>query len=221
MILIGMFDSPFTRRVAISASLLGIPFEHRSWSVGKDFDRIRVYNPLGRVPALVLDDGETLVESAMILDWLDEQVGPQRALLPASGATRRQALNFIALATGAADKGIHIVIDRVFRPEEKRHAPWTDRCRVQIEGAFAELDRLCAATVDSKWLLGDAMTQADITLACYITYLRGAVPMDLAAWPSLRTCVERCEALPVFQKFYIPFDAPVPNQVGPNEALPA
>ena len=88
MILIGMFDSPFTRRVAISATLLGISFEHRNWSVGKDFERIREYNPLGRVPTLVLDGGETLVESAMILDWLDEQVGPTRALLPASGAAR-------------------------------------------------------------------------------------------------------------------------------------
>ena len=81
MILIGMFDSPFTRRVAISATLLGIPFEHRNWSVGKDFERIRRYNPLGRVPTLVLDSGEALVESAMILDWLDQQIGPARAIV--------------------------------------------------------------------------------------------------------------------------------------------
>ena len=221
MILIGMFDSPFTRRVAISATVLGIPFEHRSWSVGKDFDRIREYNPLGRVPALVLDDGETLVESAMILDWLDQQVGPQRALLPASGAARTQALTFIALATGAADKGIHIVIERAFRPEEKRHAPWTDRCRVQVHGALAELDRLCTTTADSKWLIGEAMTQADITLACYATYLRDAVPLDLSTYPALHARATRCEALPVFQQFYLPFYTPVPNQAGPNEAQPA
>jgi len=216
MILIGMFDSPFTRRVAISATLLGMPFEHRNWSVGKDFERIREYNPLGRVPTLVLDDGETLVESAMILDWLDEQVGPACALLPASGAARRQALNILALATGAADKGIHIVIERAFRPEEKRHAPWTDRCRVQVHGALAELDRLCAAAGEQPWLLGDAMTQADITLACYATYLRDAVPLELSAYPALQARVGRCEALPVFQQFYVPFYTPVPNQ-----ALPA
>lgn len=215
MILIGMFDSPFVRRVAVSASLLGMPFEHRNWSVGRDFDRIRAYNPLGRVPTLVLDDGETLIESAMILDWLDEQAGPARALLPASGAARRKALTLMAVATGAADKGIHLVIERVFRPEEKRHAPWADRCRVQIDGACAELDRLCAAAGDSAWLLGDTMTQADITLACYITYLRDAVPLDLAAWPALRARVARCEALPVFAQFYIPFDAPVPAKAQP------
>src|SRR5450631_410699 len=50
MILIGMFDSPFVRRVAVSLNVLGIPFEHRDWSVGKDLDRIREFNPLGRVP---------------------------------------------------------------------------------------------------------------------------------------------------------------------------
>jgi len=215
MILIGMFDSPFTRRVAISANLLGIPFEHRSWSVGKDFDRIREFNPLGRVPALVLDDGETLVESAMILDWLDEQVGPQRALMPASGTARRKAQHLIALATGAADKGIHIVIERAFRPEEKRHAPWIDRCRVQVHGALIELDRLCVAAGDSTWLIGDAMTQADITLACYATYLRDAVPLDLSAYPALSARAARCEALPVFQQFYMPFYTPVPHKVQP------
>ncbi len=212
MILIGMFDSPFTRRVAISATLLGIPFEHRNWSVGKDFDRIREFNPLGRVPTLVLDDGETLIESAMILDWLDQHVGPARALLPASGAARTHALTFMAIATGAADKGIHLVIERVFRPEEKRHAPWTDRCRVQIDGALAELDRLCAAAGDGAWLFGEAMSQADITLACYVTYLCDAVPLELSAYPALQVRVDRCEALPAFKQFYIPFDAPVSSE---------
>ncbi len=215
MILIGMFDSPFTRRVAISATLLDMAFEHRNWSVGKDFERIREYNPLGRVPALVLDTGETLVESAMILDHLDQVAGPERALLPAGGAARREALQIIALATGAADKGIHIVIERAFRPEEKRHAPWTDRCRVQVDGALAELDRLCATIADRKWLVGDAMTQADITLACYATYLRDAVPLDLSVYPALHARAARCEALPVFQQFYIPFYTPVPNQAQP------
>ena len=64
MILIGMFDSPFVRRVAVSMQLVGKTFEHRNWSVGKDFERIREHNPVGRVPTLVLDDGEALPEFA-------------------------------------------------------------------------------------------------------------------------------------------------------------
>src|SRR5512147_2321297 len=98
MLLIGMFDSPFVRRVAVSMKVLGIPFEHANWSVGKDFDRIREYNPLGRVPTLVTDDRLKLMESSAILDYLDERVGPERALLPRSGPERRAALNLMAMA---------------------------------------------------------------------------------------------------------------------------
>ena len=210
MILIGMFDSPYVRRVAIAMTLLGLEFEHRNWSVGKDFDRIREYSPIGRVPALVLDSGEVLAESAMILDYLDSLAGPQRALLPVEGSARRQALRVIGLATGAADKAIMIVIERVFRPEEKRHAPWTDRCLVQAEGALAELDKQCAAR-EGQWLVGDAMTLADITVTCNATYVREAVPLDLSTYPALLAHVARCEALPIFARFHVPFDAPAPT----------
>lgn len=209
MILIGMFDSPYVRRVAIAMTLLGLEFEHRNWSVGKDFDRIREYSPIGRVPALVLDSGEVLAESAMILDYLDSLVGPQRALLPVEGVARRHALRLIGLATGAADKGIMIVIERVFRPEEKRHAPWTDRCLLQAQGALAELEKHCAAR-NGQWLVGETMTLADITVTCSATYVREAVPLDLGAYPHLLAHVERCEALPVFARFHVPFDAPAP-----------
>ncbi len=214
MILIGMFDSPFVRRVAVSAHLLGFTFEHRNWSVGRDYERIRAYNPLGRVPALVLDSGEVLIESGMILDWLDQQVGEARALLPFTGEGRRKAQHVLAFATGAAEKGIQLVIERVFRPEDKRHAPWVDRCRMQLHGALSELDRLCEAAGTDAWLVGDAMTQADITVACYATYLRDAIPVDLSAYPSLQARVDRCEALEAFRHFYLPFDAPVPVEGG-------
>ena len=137
MLLIGMFDSPFVRRVAVTMKLLQLPFEHANWSVGRDFDRIREYNPLGRVPTLVLANGETLFESAAILDYLDELVGPQRALLPASGPDRRQALKLMAMATGAAEKGVLQVYEGVFRPESKRHEPWLDRLRLQMGASLA------------------------------------------------------------------------------------
>ena len=133
MLLIGMFDSPFVRRVAVTLKLLEIPFEHGNWSVGKDFERIREFNPLGRVPTLVLPNGEKLFESAAILDYLDEFVGAERALLPARGPDRRTALNLMAMATGAAEKGVMQVYEGVFRPESKRHQPWLDRLRAADE----------------------------------------------------------------------------------------
>ncbi len=211
MILIGMYDSSYTRRVAIAMSLYGMPFEHRSWSVGRDFDRIRQYNPLGRAPTLVLDDGEVLTESGMMLDFLDDGVGSERALMPATGIGRRDAQRLIALATGAIDKAVLIVLERIFRPADMHSEAWLSRCRTQVEGALGELDKACAARAGHDWLVGHAMTHADIAVACFCTHLRESLPLDLSPWPALSAHVDRCEALPVFRQHYIPFDAPVPQ----------
>lgn len=202
-----MFDSPFVRRVAISMKLLGIAFEHANWSVGKDFQRIREYNPLGRVPTLVLDSGEALIESAAILDYLDELVGPERALLPRMGIQRRDALRLMAIAIGAAEKGVAQVYERAFRPEEKRHQPWVDRCRTQMLGALTELEKASIARND-QWLLTEKMMQVDITIACVFTFLQDAAKLDASAFPSLLALVTCCEALPEFQGTRLAFFTP-------------
>jgi glutathione S-transferase len=207
MILIGMFDSPYVRRVAVSLRLLGIDFEHRNWSVGADFDRIREFNPLARVPTLVLDDGEVLAESGAILDWLDEHVGPARALLPRGGAERRRSLQIMALATGAADKGVAQLYEGAFRPPEKRHAPWVARCRTQMEAGLAALDRLCDEA-RGEWLLGDRLGQADITLTAVSTFLHESLQLDAALHPALARRTARGEALPAFRAFHQPFFVP-------------
>jgi glutathione S-transferase len=210
MLLIGMFDSPFVRRVAISMKLLELPFEHANWSVGKDFARIREYNPLGRVPTLVLPGGESLIDSGVMLDHLDQVVGPERALLPASGVDRRQALNLMAMATGAAEKGLQQNFERIFRPEDKRHPPWVDRCHLQMGASLAALDRHLGERGVSRWLVGSRMTQADITTVCVFTYLNDTlrIAKDAAMYPSLTTLVSRCEAMPVFQETRVPFRPP-------------
>lgn len=216
MILIGLFDSPFTRRVAISLTLAGHAFEHRAWSVGADFDRIRDYSPLGRVPVLVLDDGEVLVESSAILDWIEHE-HPQLGLLPATGRARREALRLIGLASGAADRTVALALERIFHPGTTRSDAFVARCITQVEGTLAALDAACAAR-PGQWLVGDAMTLADITVAAYTTYIREVVPADLARWPALAAHVARCEALDVFRRFYAPFYVPKPQGV---EADPA
>jgi glutathione S-transferase len=209
MLLLGMFDSPFVRRVAISMRLLGIEFEHAAWSVGREFERIRSYNPLGRVPALVLDDGETLIESGAILDYLDERVGPAAALLPPSGAARRAALRLMAMATGAADKCALLVYEEVFRPTAKRHEPWIERCRAQVLGAAAELERACAASAD-RWLIGGRCTQADITATCVHAFVSESrrLPGGLEAFPAWGAHAACCEALAEFRAIRAPWSAP-------------
>src|SRR6202171_531909 len=181
-----MFDSPFVRRVAVSMNLLGMPFEHRNWSVGKDFELIRQFNPLGRVPTLVQPDGEALFESTAILDLLDEYAGPERALLPRLGKDRREALRILAVATGAADQGVTQVSGTVFRPPEKRYRPWMESWHTQIHAALAELNRLSQARAD-EWLIGHRITQADITATCVYTFLPEALAINRAgvAYPGL------------------------------------
>jgi glutathione S-transferase len=210
MLLIGMFDSPFVRRVAITLKLLDLPFEHANWSVGRDFDRIREYNPLGRVPTLVLANDERLFESAAILDYLDELAGPDRALLPASGPARRQALNLMAMATGAAEKGVLQVYEGVFRPESRRHQPWLDRLRLQMNASLAAIDRYLGERGVAQWLVGKRMTQADITAVCAFTFLNDTlrVAADAVMFQSLATLAARCEALPAFHETRMPFFAP-------------
>lgn len=210
MLLIGMFDSPFVRRVAISMQLLDIAYEHADWSVGRDFERIRQHNPLGRVPTLVLDDGEALLESAAILDYLDDRVGPARALLPAGGPERRLALQQMALATGAADKGREQIYERAFRPPEKHHEPWLQRCRAQMHGALAAIERHCEGLGARRWLVGNALSQADITVSCAFTFLRETQQReDLSArYPRLAALVDQRQTLAAFSNTHVPFFSP-------------
>lgn len=208
MILIGMFDSPFVRRVAVSMKFLGLPYEHRDWSVGRDFDKIRQFNPLGRVPTLVLDDQYVLFESAAILDYLDDYVGPERALTPCTGRDRARALRIMATASGAAEKGVMQIYERVFRPADKRHAPWIERCRTQTTAALQELERL--AGEGDTWMVGTRLTQADITATCAYTFLCEALAIAdaTARYPTLNAVAARCEAMPEFSSIRVAFFAP-------------
>jgi glutathione S-transferase len=208
MKLIGMFDSPFVRRVAVSIKLLGMPFEHLDWSIGRDFERIREYNPLGRVPTLVTDDGEALIESAAILDYLnDTHTG--RELLAPSGPERRNALRVMALASGAAEKGVLQIYETVFRTAEKRHEPWVARCRTQMYAALAELERIAAATPTAGWRAGDGPNQALITVVCVFDFLSDAFTLDGAHYPALRALSQECAGIPAFNSTRRSFHAPV------------
>ena len=126
MILIGQYDSPFVRRVAIALRLYGLPFEHRPWSTFGDGEKIAPYNPLRRVPTLVLGSGEALIESTAILDYLDDLVGPEDAMIAPRGPARYRGLRICALATGLGDKGVSLLYERVLRKDQSKI--WVERC---------------------------------------------------------------------------------------------
>jgi glutathione S-transferase len=216
MILIGMFDSPFVRRVAVSLRLLEVPFEHRNWSVGRDFELIRQFNPLGRVPTLVQPDGEVLIDSSAILDFLDDAAGPERALLPPSGNERRRALHIVSLALGAADKGLLLLEEPLSRPQTKSFEPRIDRARSQMHGALAEIDRLAQTRV-GDWMVAGRMTQADITLTCVFGFLCEALQLGQSwvLYPGLTALSARCEGLPAFRELrakFTPSVASLPSE---------
>ncbi|RTM07629.1 MAG: glutathione S-transferase family protein [Bradyrhizobiaceae bacterium] len=207
MFLIGQYDSPFVRRVAIALKLYGLAFEHRPWSTFGDADKIAAYNPLRRVPTLVLDDGEALIESMVILDYLDERVGESKAMLPRSGADRRRHLRICALASGLGDKAVSLLYERVLRKEQL--ALWVERCQAQIADVLKVLEAERAKVTTPYWL-GERIGHADVAVACVVRFTREAHPQlfDAERYPALAAHAERCEALEPFKEIVQPLAPP-------------
>jgi glutathione S-transferase len=207
MFLIGQYDSPFVRRVAIAMRLYGIAFEHRPWSTFGDADKIAPYNPLRRVPTLVLDDGEALIESTMILDYLDDRVGPDKAMIARSGDARRHHLRICALALGLGDKGVSLLYERVLRKDRQLEL-WIKRCTAQISGVLDLLEKERAAVKTPYWS-GETVGHADIAVACVLRFTGEAHPALFDdRYPALKAHSARCEALPPFQQIIQVLDPP-------------
>ncbi len=207
MILIGQYDSPFVRRVGIALTLYQLPFTHQPWSVFGDQEKLRAYNPLVRVPTLVLDDGDCLIESHQILDYLDEVVGPERALFPAQGPARRKALKVAALATGLGDKAVSLFYEQ--RLHTQVSDLWVARCQAQIRQVARALEQDCCQRSDNYWF-GHFPGHADIAVAAVWRFVSEAHPglVPDPGFPALAAHAARLEAMPVFQSIAQPFIAP-------------
>jgi glutathione S-transferase len=207
MILIGQFDSPFVRRVAIAMEFCGFTYEHRPWSTFGDADLLAAFNPLRRVPTLVLDDGEALIDSFTILDWLDETIGPDQALIARGGPARRAAMKVCALGTGLADKAVSLLYERLLHKETSQI--WIDRCRAQLVGVLDALEASRAASRSAYWF-GETINHADIAVACAIRFTREAHPglFDPANWPALERHAAHCEAQAAFRRIVQPLSPP-------------
>src|SRR5882724_6172128 len=178
MMLVGVNRSPFTRRVAITLKVYGMPYEQLPLSGFNDRAEVRVSNPLGRIPALVLDDGDVLVDSGAIIDHLDEAFGRDRALTPAAGSDRRAVMKVAAIMMGACDKGLQAAYERNHHPPEKLHQPWIDDCVAQMTHALAAIEAIIAP--GSHHVLLHRLTQADVTAFVAERLARG-LGVDTAA----------------------------------------
>lgn len=207
MILIGQYDSPFVRRVGIALTLYQLPFEHQPWSAFADAFRIRPFNPLVRVPTLVLENGETLIESHTILDYLDSLVPDDRALLPRTNPARRRVLKITSLATGLGDKAVNLFYEQ--RMHKTASDIWEERLKAQIDGALNVLE-IERTQIDTPYWFGDAITHADIAVTVMWRFIADAHPGLVIAsdYPALRKMTARLEALPAFKTISQPFIPP-------------
>jgi glutathione S-transferase len=198
LILYGRHASPFVRRVAVTLRLYGIDYQHVPlMPFGPDKAELAKFNPIARVPALQLADGEMLIDSATILDHLDSLVGPERSLTPAVGPARRRVLALTAVALGANEKLVAGLYERHFRPREAWHAPWLAACDKQVRDGFAWLEASC----NGPWFTVAQMTQADVTVAVFWLFGRAKRPRFFArlGCGRLDELAERLQATPAFQ----------------------
>jgi glutathione S-transferase len=196
MRLIGMLDSPYVRRVAVTLRLLGLPFEHDPLSVFSTFHEFRRINPVVKAPTLVCDDGTVLMDSNLIIDYLEALAG--RSLWPVELASRARALRVAGLAMAACEKLQQTVYEQHLRPPEKRHAPWLERVDAQLRSALAALDAELAreAPVASEATL----THGGLAAAIAWRFMRIKLdaPVADADCPALAAHSARIEAFPAF-----------------------
>ena len=197
MILYGRNLSPFTRRVAIWCALQGREVERRQVMVtGPEWETLKGVTPVGRVPALVLDDGTVLVESSAIIDWLEDSAPEGKRLLPETGLARRDMLQLIGRGTSISEKGVNLVYERTWRPEEFHWKDYHARIESQITAGLAELEAMAPAT---GWFGGDAPDAADISIVIALQFMQTAHPQLLGdAYPRLLTLSDAADAIPAF-----------------------
>ena len=195
MQLIGMLDSPYVRRVAICLKLLEIEFEHQAISVFSGFDRFKAINPVVKAPTLVLADGQILMDSSLILEYAAGIAPSGRALLPNQGAARLNALQLNGLALVACEKTVQIVYEQQLRPQEKQHQPWLDRVQVQLQAAYAELEKQLPQSAVSSF-----MGSAEVSVAVAWGFTQLMLPGQISdqQHPTLAAFAAQAEQHPAF-----------------------
>jgi glutathione S-transferase len=199
MQLIGRTLSPFVRRAAVALDLGGIAYEQVALSTANDGDRIKEFNPLTRVPALVLDSGERIIDSAAILDYLDGIIPADRAITPPHGADRRLVMMIEALMFGAAEKAISGYYETARKPADKQHVPFAEGCMAQCNAGLGAVESML--NPGQTIAVGSRPTRADIAIVAVVSFLIAMPKVPVAAkFPKLAALAAALEARPEFAK---------------------
>lgn len=199
MKLVGMLDSPYVRRVAISLELYGVDFVHESLSVFSTYAEFSAINPVVKAPTLVLDDATVLMDSSLILDYFETLAPPDKKLLPHNACARAKELQVLGLALAACEKTVQIVYEHHLRPAEKLHEPWLDRVTGQLLAAYSLLEKHLAQAS------GERLNQAALTAAVAWSFTQLKLPTVLKAqaFPNLQRHADQLEQHPAFRKYPI------------------
>ncbi len=200
MKLIGMLDSPYVRRTAISMHCLGLDFEHESVSVFRHMDTFGEYNRLYKAPTLVCDDGLALMDSTLIIDHA-ERLSERPSLMPADKEKHRQALRVLGVGLVACEKSVQLFYERELRPAELLHQEWADRVIDQLHTAYDLL--VSEFRPSSSSLDVYNLDQVDISTAVFWRFSQLVVAdvIDTGRYPSLVAHSAACEGLDVFQRY--------------------
>ncbi|MBK6637838.1 MAG: glutathione S-transferase [Rhodocyclaceae bacterium] len=166
MKLIGSLTSPYVRkvRIVLAEKKIDCAFEVESpYAPGNPVSRV---NPLGKVPVLILDDGTSVFDSRVIVDYLDSTT-PNNRLIPASGRERLLVKRWEALADGICDAAATIFLENK-RPEVERSSDWIARQRQKIDAGVAAMS---SDLGESDWCCGTRLNLADVTVGCALGYL--------------------------------------------------
>jgi glutathione S-transferase len=205
MRLIGMLDSPYVRRVAISLEALGLPFRHESISVFSTFDTFKAINPVVKAPTLVCDDGECIMDSSLILQFVEAGAAHGRSLWSPDPAQRQHEFRAVSLALAACDKSVQIVYERNLRPKESQYEPWVARVTGQLLAAYAALEQELERR---PGMFPASLNQAAISsaIAWQFTQSMLASVVLAANYPRLAALSEAIEQTAAFRKY--PPDGP-------------
>jgi glutathione S-transferase len=171
MKLVATPGSPYGRKARIVLAEKKIEYEFMNEAPGKPESRVPEFNPLGKVPVLVLDDNTTLFDSRVIVEYLDA-ASPVAKLIPEDTRSRIQTRRWEALADGCTDATVAVVHEKR-RAEEKQDAAMVSRQRVKIERALKAMAQELNAR---QWCTGDFFNLADIAVGCSLGFLEARLP---------------------------------------------
>jgi len=200
MRLIGMLDSPYVRRVAISLEMLGVPFIHEAVSVFSTFEQFKAINPVVKAPTLVCDDGEILMESSLILQFVESRFTNAKSLWSDDREILQHQFTAVSLALAACEKSVQIVYERNLRPASAQYEPWVARVKGQLLAAYAGLE-FEVQRRESMFLT--ARSQASITAAVVWQFTQSMLAeiVPASVHPGLVNLSARMEQLPEFLKY--------------------